>query len=94
MDVRQRITSLRKEAGITTNKLAKLASVGQSTLSDIESGKVKPSIDTLEKICQALGISLSEFFSDEQPSVGSRINLLTSRQRDALERFLETLEGR
>lgn len=94
MDVRERIIELRKASGFSTNKLAKLASVGQSTLSDIESGKVKPSIDTLEKICNALGITMSTFFNDDESLPNERLNRLTPEQREALERFLDTLDGR
>jgi len=91
LDVRQRIIDLRIAVGVSTNKLAKIAGIGQSTLSDIESGKVKPSIDTLEKICISLGVSLAEFFTEEKKIANSRISRLNPEQRQALEKFLETL---
>ncbi|WP_094602605.1 hypothetical protein SPSIL_046830 [Sporomusa silvacetica DSM 10669] len=51
----------------STNKLAQLAGIGQATLRDIEIGKKNPNVTTLEKICQALDISLGEFFTEAKP---------------------------
>jgi len=100
MDVRQRIIDLRTETGISTNRLAKLASIGQSTLSDIEAGNVKPSIDSLEKICLALGISMADFFEDgvDEFSIDVRrllqtIQSLTPTQRELLDKFLREMKG-
>ena len=92
MDVAKRIINLRENAGLSTNRLAKLAGIGQSTLSDIEKGKVKPSIDSLEKICETLGISMSDFFTENKLPMSDRINRLTPKQREALELFLKTLD--
>jgi transcriptional regulator with XRE-family HTH domain len=94
MDVAKRIINLRENAGLSTNRLAKLAGIGQSTLSDIEKGKVKPSIDSLEKICETLGISMSDFFTESKLPTSDRINRLTPKQREALEVFLNTLDER
>ncbi|MCG9967446.1 helix-turn-helix transcriptional regulator [Pelotomaculum terephthalicicum JT] len=65
MDVPARIIELRKQKGHSTNKLAKLAGIGQSTLREIEIGQKQPTIYTIEKICSALGIELYEFFAAE-----------------------------
>ena len=62
MDVIERIIELRDKKGYSTNKLANLAGLTQSTLQSILSNKNLPTIPTLEKICDALGISLSAFF--------------------------------
>ncbi|WP_003545307.1 helix-turn-helix domain-containing protein [Desulfotomaculum nigrificans] len=66
MDIASRIIELRKNIGFNTNQLAKLANISYSTLYEVETGKKQPSVYTLEKICTALGITLSEFFSDTQ----------------------------
>lgn len=62
MDVIERIIELRDKKGYSTNKLANLAGLTQSTLQSILSNKNLPTIPTLEKICDALDISLSAFF--------------------------------
>jgi len=63
MNIGNRITDLRNQLGYTTNKLAKLAGVSQSYLRDIELGNKKPGIDILDKLCNALNVTLAEFFS-------------------------------
>ncbi|MCL5781504.1 MAG: helix-turn-helix domain-containing protein [Firmicutes bacterium] len=66
MDVGRKITELRTTQGISLTNLAKRSGIAQSSLSYIESGKTQPTVETVEKICTALGITLSEFFSDTQ----------------------------
>lgn len=60
----QRIKDLRAEHGITQEKLALMASVNRSYLADIEKGNRNFGFDTLEKIVDAFGISMADFFSE------------------------------
>ena len=62
MELYKRITYLREQKGITVNKLANLAGISQSFLREIELGNKKPTIETLSYICDALEISLKDFF--------------------------------
>ena len=66
MEIGERIKELRQKKGITVNKLANLSGVSQSYLRDIELGNKQPTVEYLSYICDALGISLSRFFSDEK----------------------------
>lgn len=60
--ISKRIVELCNEKNITLNKLATMSGITQSTLDSIIKGKSKnPSITTLKKISDGLGISLSEF---------------------------------
>lgn len=68
MNTAKRIIQLRTEKNYSTNKLAQLAGIGQATLRDIEIGKKNPNVTTLDKICQALEISLAEFFTEAKPA--------------------------
>ncbi len=68
MDVLARIDELRKEKGWSVNYLALEAGLTQSTLNNLYSRKTEPKISTLRAICEALGISLSDFFKDEASS--------------------------
>ena len=62
MEIREKITLLRKEKGLSQNQLAKKAGIGQTTLNNIELGNKKtPTADTLQKIATALGVSMAEF---------------------------------
>ena len=65
MDVGKRITNLRATKGLSTTALAHKAGLAQSHLRDIELGNKNPTIETLSYICDALEISLAEFFAEE-----------------------------
>lgn len=60
--VGKRITELRKEKRYSQQDLADEASIERSRLTVIESGKVNISLSTLEKILDALKISVEDFF--------------------------------
>ncbi|AXU76140.1 helix-turn-helix domain-containing protein [Clostridioides difficile] len=100
MDVTQRIIELRDKKGYSTNKLATKAGLTQSTLQSILSGRNQASINTIEKICSALDISLSDFFNEKSnvdlpdyllDFIESSKNL-SKEQLQALSIFLKTLE--
>ena len=61
--VGSRVREYRKHAGLTQESLALSANMGVSFLGDVERGKKKPSIDSLEKILSVLNISFEEFFN-------------------------------
>ena len=58
MDYRTLIREKRKEKGLSQERLAKLVQVSQPFIADIESGRKKPSVDVLMRICAVLDISL------------------------------------
>lgn len=66
MVLSEKIVKLRKNHGLSQSGLAKLAKVSQAFISDVESGKKNPTVDTLENICSALGVTLVEFFDDKE----------------------------
>jgi len=95
--VHERIVELRQALGMSGNQLAKASGIAQSTISAIESGKTSPTIDSLERICSALGITLAEFFSyDSEELPPDLIQLietakkLTPEERRKLTDFLKT----
>ena len=58
----KRIKDIRTQKNISAYKLAKYLQVDQTTISKIETGVNIPSLQLLERICEYLSISLSEFF--------------------------------
>ena len=58
MDYRTLIREKRKEKGLSQERLAKLVQVSQPFIAGIESGRKKPSVDVLMRICAVLDISL------------------------------------
>ena len=96
MNVGERITELRTAKGLTTNKLANLAGVSQSHLREIELGKRNPTVETLSFFCDALGVSLSDFFaSDEKnginPLLLTAVKKLSEEQQLKLAEFVNTV---
>ena len=61
--VRERIAELCEEKHITINKLANISGITQSTLNNIMSGrKNSTTISTIQKICDGLEITVTDFF--------------------------------
>ena len=59
----QRIRKIRREKGITLVEISKKTGVAQATLSRIETGTMMGTIESHEKIAEALGIGLSELYT-------------------------------
>ena len=64
--VRKRILSLLKSSGVTINKFCTLTGIPQETVSHNLRGKSTASILTIKWICDALKITLAEFFDSEE----------------------------
>ncbi|MBR2030394.1 MAG: helix-turn-helix transcriptional regulator [Clostridia bacterium] len=58
----QRIDYLRSEQGMTLYQLAQKATLSENTIKSLCKRKSYPNLLTLNRICEALGITLSEFF--------------------------------
>lgn len=58
-----RVRQLRNDASLSQEQLAGKAGIATSFLGEIERNIKKPSIDSIEKIANALEISLTEFFN-------------------------------
>lgn len=77
MDILQRIEDLRKARNWTEYQLAERAGMTQSTISSWYRKHIIPSIPSLEKICDAFHITLSQFFLVEDHA----INITEQQQR-------------
>lgn len=60
-----KIKTLLANRGWSLYRLAKEANITYSSLNSMFLKNTQPTLPTLEKICAGLGISLSDFFSDE-----------------------------
>ncbi len=54
------IASFRKKKGVTQEVLSGFADIGRTHLSAIEHGERKPTLETLFRICCALGVKMSD----------------------------------
>lgn len=66
-DLGERLRLHRESAGLSQRALAKRAEVPSSSVSLIENAKVSPSVSSLKRLLDALGVSLSQFFGDDEP---------------------------
>ena len=64
MDTNERLKQLLNERGWTEYRLSKVSGLSESTIANIFKRNTIPSIVTLESICKAFGITLSQFFAD------------------------------
>ena len=65
MDTHARLQQLLQERGWTEYKLAKACGLAQSTIGNIFRRNTVPSVSTLEAICKGFGITMSQFFAEE-----------------------------
>ena len=69
MDIIEKIKHLRDERGWSTNQLALEAELTQSTVSTLlTKPNALPSLDTLMRLCGAFGITLAQFFAEDEDS--------------------------
>ena len=81
-DILATITTYREERGWPEYQLAEYASLPQSTISSWYRKNIVPTIPSLEKICVAFGITLSQLFAEGDPTVS-----LTASQQELLARW-------
>lgn len=101
MDILRKITEMRLEKGWTEYELAERSELSQSTISSWYRKNLIPSIPSLEHICTAFDITLSQFFLDsdcfsekiskEQIDVLKRWSRMTKEQQKKLSDFLDSM---
>ena len=63
--IAKNIRLLRKEKGFSQDRLSKEAEVAYNTIIKIESGEnPNPTVDTLERVANALGVSIEKLFKE------------------------------
>jgi len=81
---------LRKQKGYSQEKLAEMADLHTTTISEIECGKSNLTIISLERISNALNCSIIAFFPqtqhDEDPGFNEQIKRLVLNHRHMKER--------
>ena len=96
-----RIKELCDKQQITNYRLSQMTGVTQTVLSRIIKGENVPTIQTIEKICAALNISLAQFFAkDENPpdltaeqrEIIETWNWLTPEERERLMKIIRTFQ--
>ena len=82
MDINKKIEKLRFQRGWSLYELAQEAGVTQSTLTSMLKRGNPPKIETLSCICDAFGITLSQFFMEDE-----LVEVLSKNEKDLIESF-------
>lgn len=82
MDINKKIDDLRFQRGWSMYELAKEAGITESTLTSMMRRGNPPKIDTLECICEAFGITLSQFFMDDE-----ELEVLSKNEKELVSLF-------
>ncbi len=70
VEIGRRVRALRAEKGLSLRQLAKDMGTSPSLLSQVENGKVMPSVDTLYLLAAALTTPVAAFFTEAPPVEG------------------------
>lgn len=93
MDVGKRLQEMRDRCWLTQNKLADKAGVSQTHLRRVELGQADITVGHLQLLCDAMGITLQEFFNTEEQhdDLSVALSKLTPKQKKLLIAFIESL---
>jgi DNA-binding Xre family transcriptional regulator len=65
MDTIGRVINLANERSLSLFRLSQICDVPYSTLKNAEKRGSQLAVSTIEKICDSLGMTMSEFFKDQ-----------------------------
>ena len=99
-DILEIIKRNRETRGWSEYQLAERSGLPQSTISSWYKKSMTPSFASLEKICDAFGVTLSQFFAEKDACVSltpaqremlDKWNCLTTAQQTALIALMDTM---
>ncbi len=101
MDVNEKLRKMLKERGLTTYKMAELSGLSHTTLANVFKRNTVPSINTLRAICNGFGITLSQFFAEEEmvemtPELKDLFNgwlTLNPTQKEAVQQVIRAMNN-
>lgn len=101
MNTLERLRQLLNDRGWTEYRLSKECGLSQSTIGNIYRRNTTPSIETLEIICKAFGITLSQFFAETDmveltPELKSLFDgwvSMTPEQKSAVQNMIDVLNS-
>ena len=82
MDIIAKIEKLKNERGWTDYELAQQSMVTQSTIASMKARNSPPKLETLQAICHAFGVTLAQFFLEDE-----QIEVLSEQEKILIERF-------
>ena len=104
MPFAEKLAKLRKERGLTQQKMAQLIGVGIAQMRRYEKGKSSPTLEVIKKTARSLGISADELIFDENERIVTAkildrklleqfelISKLNAKDKDAVKTILESM---
>lgn len=93
MNIGERIRFLREKNEYTQNSLAEKADISQTHLRRVELGLADITVGHLQLICDALEISVKDFFNvnEEAEELSVALSNLSPKQKKLLIEFLKSL---
>lgn len=82
MDILSKIRKMQGERNWTDYRLAQEAKISTATLASVFQRKSMPRVDTLQCICNAFGLTLAQFFLEEE-----KIEVLSDNEKEMLQCF-------
>ena len=89
MSIIERIEKLRKERKWTVYELSMESGITQSTLASMLQRNTPPRIETLQAICEAFGITLAQFFLEDE-----EIEIVSAKEKELLTAYRKLPENK
>lgn len=65
-EIGTRLRTIREQLGLSQRQLARQSGVANATISQVEAGKINPTVSMLKKVLGGIPLSLGEFFADDR----------------------------
>ena len=90
MDLGKQIRKARVKSGLTQEALGNILGVSKGSVSGYENNKVRPTLDVINAIADALGMQMSELLADAADEVenGSNAEIQTSKRPRRVKRLM------
>lgn len=82
MDIGKKIQTMRESKHLTRYRLTQMTGISGHHIKGIENGTRQPAIDTLQRLIEAMGSTMAEFFND-----GTCNSYLSEKERTLLENY-------
>lgn len=102
MSIGENIKKCRKTKGLTQQILAEKATISRSYLADVERNRYNPSIDVLQLIATALGITAQQLFKEDiekednidklETEINQKIKNISKADKEKILKMIELFE--
>ena len=82
MDLGKKFRQIREEKQLTKYKLTQITGISGHHIKGIEEGTRQPTIDTLQRLLEAMGCAMADFFSENAQAV-----TLSEEERELIEKL-------